>query len=546
MMRHPVNWLRLILLCLLMPVLVPAADEAERRADERLLKEQGIGPGGDALLKFLRLRSPTGDDRPEINRLLAALGSDSFEERENATQLLIQRGSSIAADLKKLADHPDAEVRRRAAEALAEIEHGPGPALPVAVIRQLVLQAPAGTAAALLRYVPFADDESIEDAIIAGLERLHQGKPLSPALLDGLRSPAAAIRGVAGRIVGEHGTIEQRDRAAALLRDGDPNVRFRTAVGLLTGGQRVAATTLIDLLLENPPLCWQAEAILYRLAGEKGPGVTTSLVELAGRRKSREVWTAWWREHGSAVDLARLGDPRQLGLTLGIEYNTGRIWEARPDRSLRFELKGLQGPMEAQLLANGRILVAESNARQVTERDLQGNVIWRLDLNGQDPTGCQRLANGNTFVSTYGRVMEFARDGKSVYSFDLPQGSNAIHKARNGNILFATTENIIELTTTGQQVRQIPLPRENMWVGLLDLPGDRFLAANSSSGRVVEIDRAGKIVWEARVAGACGVERTATGHTLVATSNRVVELDRAGNTVWELKTPGYVRRVHRR
>jgi hypothetical protein len=85
-----------------------------------------------------------------------------------------------------------------------------------------------------------------------------------------------------------------------------------------------------------------------------------------------------------------------------------------------------------------------------------------------------------------------------------------------------------------------------MWVGIEDLPGERYLLASSGAGRVIEVDKTGKVLWEAKVAGACGVTRLPNGHTLVATRGQVVELDRAGKTVWERHSDGYVRRVHRR
>jgi hypothetical protein len=142
--------------------------------------------------------------------------------------------------------------------------------------------------------------------------------------------------------------------------------------------------------------------------------------------------------------------------------------------------------------------------------------------------------------------MEYSRDGKQLYSISLGGGSNAIRKHRNGNVLYATDGEIVEMDTTGKRVRSIPLPRESMWVGIQDLPGDRFMVANSSSGRVLEVDAKGKILWEGKVAGACGVARLPNGNTLVATASLVVELNRQGKQVWEKRSEGYVRRVHRR
>ena len=196
--------------------------------------------------------------------------------------------------------------------------------------------------------------------------------------------------------------------------------------------------------------------------------------------------------------------------------------------------------MDAQVLPNGRVLIAESSKQVITERDLLGNIKWQKNVGGQ-PTGCQRLPNGHTFVSLYSSVIEYNRDGKEVFNLQLGRGSNAIRKHRNGNIVFATDGELVEVTTQNKPVRTIPLPKEGMWVGIQDLPGDRFMVANSANGRVLEIDKTGKILWEGAVTGACGVWRLPNGHTLVASNRRVVELDRTAKVVWEMAGDGYVR-----
>ena len=43
-----------------------------------------------------------------------------------------------------------------------------------------------------------------------------------------------------------------------------------------------------------------------------------------------------------------------------------------------------------------------------------------------------------------------------------------------------------------------------------------------------------------------GVERLPNGHVLLACPQRIVEIDRNGNLVWEAKHSGHVRRAHRR
>ena len=133
--------------------------------------------------------------------------------------------------------------------------------------------------------------------------------------------------------------------------------------------------------------------------------------------------------------------------------------------------------MDAQVLPNGQVLIAEATGHRVTERDLKGDVLWEKKIDGE-PTGCQRLPDGSTFVSTYNSVMEFAADGTKTYSFSIP-GSNAIRKIRNGHIVYTQDDKIVEVDAAGKRVRTMPLPSRSMYVGVEDLPGDHFLVANS-------------------------------------------------------------------
>ena len=100
-------------------------------------------------------------------------------------------------------------------------------------------------------------------------------------------------------------------------------------------------------------------------------------------------------------------------------------------------------------------------------------------------------------------------------------------------------------------MRTVPLPAEPAAGRCVEsqeqMAGDRFLVANSNSGRVMEVDASGKVVWETNVPGPCGVERASGGHTLVGGFNgQVVELDAAGKQVWEKTGEGYAQRpVHR-
>jgi HEAT repeat protein len=522
------------------------AEAAESIADdERLVRAAGVTPDKPGLLAFFRLRTPSDADRRLWQKHLQDLGSEDFATREAASKALTAAGPSVLPLLRPALADADIEVARRARACVDALEGGPGPQLPAAAARLLVRRDPANAVTVLLAYVPFANDVAVVDDIAAALLAQTTRDRPDAALLAGLADARPAVRGVAAHVVGRKGDAQQRDKVARLLADPDAGVRYRAAVSMLVSRDRRGAPALIALLGDrSPDLAWQAEEALLRLASDGGPGVA-DVGSVEGRRKACELWTTWWQRHGADVDLTRFEDDQVLlGLTLAIEYNSGRVWECGSSGALRLDLRGLLGPMEAQVLPGGRVLIAESTGRQVSVRDRKGNILWSKRMTAE-PTGCQRLANGNTFVSTYNSAMEFGPDGTELYHFNLG-GSNAIWKARTGNILAVMGNQLREMDTKGKVLRTIGLPQDPAWSGVQELPGGRFLVCSSSSGQIVEVDATGKVLWHAHLQGACGICRLPNGRTVVGTANRVVELNQAGEVVWEKKTEGYVRRVHRR
>ncbi len=536
-----------LLLLTLATLATPDADKvAENGADdERLVRAAGVTPDGAGLLAFFRQRTLSDADRKRLQGLVRDLGSEDFATREAASRSLTAAGPPVLPLLRPALQDADLEVARRAQVCIEAVEGGPGPQLPGAAARLLARRAPDGAVAVLFAYLPFADDAGVVDEVATALVALTANGQADAVLLAGLADSRPTLRGVAAHVLGRKGSTGQRDAVARLLTDSDAHVRSRAATALLVSRDRRAVPVLVALLSDGPPeLAWQAEETLFRLAGDKGPTATV-LGSEDGRRKARAAWAAWWLQKGDSVDLARFEDGQALlGMTLAIEFNTGRVWECGPDGTLRLDLRGLQGPMEAQILPGGQVLLAESNGHTVSIRDYKGTVLWTKRLAGE-PTGCQRLPNGNTFISTYSAAMEFRPDGTELYNLPIG-GSNAIWKARNGHILFAANNVLTEMDTSGKVLRSIPLPQDTSWAGVQDLPDGRFLVCSSGSGLIVEVDGTGTIKWQSHLPGACGISRLPNGRTLVGTGNRVVELNRDGVIVWEKKSDGYVRRVHRR
>ena len=105
-------------------------------------------------------------------------------------------------------------------------------------------------------------------------------------------------------------------------------------------------------------------------------------------------------------------------------------------------------------------VVAEYNARRVSERDRTGKVLWDYPLS-RSPLEVQRLANGNTLIATNYEILEVTRAKTVAFTFS-DKGGNifSAQKLANGHILY----------------------------GLY-------------TGAVVELDRAGKVVWEKKFEG---------------------------------------------
>jgi hypothetical protein len=527
------------------------ADEVSE-ADEKLLKENGVAADGPGLVDFFRKRCLTGADRDRLEKLVGQLGNRAFARRRQAARELIAAGPAALPFLRQGRRSADPEIAREAQRCITAIERGPGLALPAAAARLLARQRPEGAVEVLLRYLPDAANATVADEILAALFSLadHKGKD-DRHLLAALSDPEPIRRAAAAYVLGRRQEPQTQTAVGKLLADPAVTVRLRAAQGLAAGKERRAVPVLIELLAETEEeVAWQAEELLQRLAGEEAPGATAGDGSAAARKKYRDAWAAWWRDHGGKIDLARLRDTeRLLGLTLVIEWNTNRVWECGRDGKVRWQLK-VNGPMDAQVLPGNRVLIAEANTRTVTERDLKGNILWQQRIDGE-PINCRRLPNGNTWVGARDKVLEINRQGQVVRSHPLGFGYvHAVRRLRNGHHLFLTNTGVIgELDAAGKKVRTITLVNQGSWGDVMALPGGKYLVANNGIGKIWEVDATGRrTLWECQVPNSCGLARLPSGNTVLGCGQRVVEVNRAGKVVWQTATEGggYARRVHRR
>lgn len=521
--------------------------------DEKVLTDAKQGTDGPALLQFFRKRTLSEADLARLDKMVQQLGAASYDDREKATQALIEAGRPAVPYLRKAVDHPDLEIAHRVERCLTEIGSGKDGPVVLAAARLLALRKPQGAAAAILGYLPFAE-EMAEEELLTSLSSVGtpNGTP-DAVLMAALNDRLPERRGAAALILGSSGDLKA---VQPLLKDDAPKVRFRAAQGLLTGKHKEGVPTLLALLGEGPLAeAWQAEEVLFRLAGDKAPTVSVGSGEAADRRRSRDAWTTWWRDNADKVDLAKLSmADRPAGLTLIVAYDgynqgKGRVFEISADGRTRWQIDSVIGPVDAQVLPGNRVLIAEYNASKFTERSLDGKILWERNANGS-PVNCRRLANGNTFLATTSEIREITPDGKDVYVITGRQVYSA-YKLRNGNIAYLSVDgSLIEVDAKGKEVRKFNAGAAP--IGLLKfavLPAGRFLVPQQTAGKVKEFDASGKVVWEGSIPNSRVVTRLHNGNTLVCGHNgdhRVAEVDRSGRVVWEKRLEGHAHFASRR
>lgn len=531
--------------------------------DQEVLNKH-LGAADEArLLEFLRKQTLSEDDQRRLRGWIADLGHVKYSVRSEASQRLVATGAPALPFLKQAASASNAEAARRARLCSEEIRRGPGPALPIAIAHRIGM-APAQELSAaeairvLLGYVPFADDDVVEDEVINALTVLSAREmAIDPLLPAALGDPLPARRGAAALVLGRVGAKEHLPGVRKLLDDPAAAVRFRAAEGMLAAKDPVGVPRLIALLSEiNGPQLWQIEDRLQHLAGEQAPTVALGDGAPAARARAAHAWRQWWSAQASSLDLTRAGSGDSfLGLITICEYDSangmpaGKVWETARLGSPRWTITGFLGAMDAQLLPNGNVLVAENSANRVTERDKDSNVKWEYRLGG-NPVTCQRLPNGNTFIASYHHITEVDAQGKKVYEHGRGAAAYIFgaHKAKNGRVVYMTGQGtVVELDApTGKELRTLELGANGGWCGIEALASGRYLVATMNNNQVREIDAQGKTHWQANYPGVFRASRMPNGHTLVAsmTTKKVAELDRNGQIRWEKTCEGRPWSIH--
>ncbi len=522
-------------------------DAASRRLRRDAWAAWWHGMNGAALLEEFTSRTMSDEERDAALELIHKLEDPSVETREKAVMELVGMGPRVAPLLRQAAANPNNRVEALTVKCLQLIENDAPNPLPKAAGRLLALRAPEGAVAALLAYLPFADNDESTRQLRDALSQLAVKEAgAGPALVKALGDKIGVRRGAAAAALCRRG--EDLAAVKKLFKDADPEVRLYTALGALAAARdKEAVPVLIELLAALPPdRVWEAEEILTLLAGDKAPSAPAA-GDADAREKARQAWTTWWINNRNSVDLAKLNpaERRELGYRLVIENQTpgqpfGRVLEIDAAGKVRWSLDKLFGPQDAQVVGGNRVLLLDNNGQRVSEREVAtGKILWEKPVNSAFRV--QRLPNGNTFVACRNMLLEFDRAGKEVLNQQrLNEYLLDAKKLRDGQIVTLNNQGAyVRADAAGKEMKSFQAPFDaNFGInGGEALPNDHVIIASPNMGKLHEYDAGGKLVMEAAVPGAINFFRLADGHTLVTCQNqgRVVELDRAGKIINDIK-----------
>lgn len=159
-------------------------------------------------------------------------------------------------------------------------------------------------------------------------------------------------------------------------------------------------------------------------------------------------------------------------------------------------------------LANGNVLVVKNGYQDpaVVEINQAKEVVW--EYGPIQANSAVRLDNGNTLITDSGapgypfkpQVIEVTPSGKIVWSYEFKTRAEAPRYAErlaNGNTLIVTPNKVVEVSQAKQEVRSYS---KNLVypVKATGLTNGNILIVDKGlkGGKVLEIDKSGKVVWE--------------------------------------------------
>lgn len=250
-----------------------------------------------------------------------------------------------------------------------------------------------------------------------------------------------------------------------------------------------------------------------------------------------------------------------------------RVVTLGPDLKVKATLGGagvnqMNYPSEVKKLPGGNYLVAEMNGGRITERDSTGRIVKTTNVSA--PVAFDLLPDGGMVVLCRNQVVQFDKTGNQVWAYQRPQYDiMAGRRLPNGDVVFVTNmfqgANCYRLTTKdkdGKETKEVKEAGKPYQLGRIqsyqsiDVTGDEKIMV-CEFNRVVEYDLKdrdkAKELWSFASANSTSCQRLPNGNTLITQINhpptgRVIEVDPSGDIVWEHTSPDGLRcaRAYRR
>jgi HEAT repeat protein len=324
-----------------------------------------------------------GEASPEkLAELIDALASPTLATRQKACGELVAIGSPAVPYIRRAArdaDSPDSAAL--AARILRVLEDEPGNVTGAAV-RLLASRRPANTAAALLAYLPHAENEGVMEEIKAALAgTAYQRGKADPAVIQALTDEHPLRRANAIVALCAGGIAEPRAALRKLLNDPAASVRLRASLALAQAYDAKAVSTLITLLADlSTEQGREVEAFLNDLAGEQAPKVVLGSDDIS-RNKARDAWATWWL--GSEKGDVLLEEVRKRTLTDERVRRAGMLIEKLGDDTFKVrqesesELLKMGGtiiPLLRKALKNPDLEIRNRSQKVLTQLEMDKNV----------------------------------------------------------------------------------------------------------------------------------------------------------------------------
>jgi hypothetical protein len=193
-----------------------------------------------------------------------------------------------------------------------------------------------------------------------------------------------------------------------------------------------------------------------------------------------------------------------------------------------------------------RFLCCDYSGGQVCIVSAEGKLEWRMEA--RQPQDCWQLPNGNILFAYRNGAKEVTLGKEVVWEYVAPEGVE-VHSAQplpDGNVLVVEcgTKRIVEVDRAGKIVKEVPLvpgPKvgtHGQFRGARKLANGNYVVTYMSDRKVAEVDPTGKVVREQAVPGnPHEIVPLKNGHWLVTCGDghQVLELNPKGDVVWTVK-----------